>query len=321
MVCSIRLCCCTFVAVLFSIVLPANGQDGAATERLYAILDAEWERTLRESPTFASSLGDRRFNDEWPDMSLEAIERRHAAQQAVLKQLADIDAQQLSPADQLNYTLFRKQYETDIAGHRFQWYQVPLNQREGIQDENSLSDSLPFTKVKDYDDWIARCRAIPLYIDQTIALMRAGMQSGMLQPKIVMQRVSPQIARQIVNTPEESLYFKPFRSFPDDIPQAEQVRITRDAKQAIGEYVVPAYQKFAEFFDKEYYPACFDEVGAWQMPNGQEFYAHRARLFTTTDLTPRQIHEIGLSEVRRIRGEMEAIVKQVGFKGTFKEFL
>ena len=121
--------------------------------------------------------------------------------------------------------------------------------------------------------------------------------------------------------PQQSLYFKPLKKFPKDIPAGEQERLKKEAAAAIQERVIPAYRKFARFFDEEYFPACYGEVGAWQLPRGQELYALRAGHFTTTNLTPDEIHAIGLKEVARIRAEMEAIVKQVGFQGTFQEFL
>ncbi len=291
------------------------------SDKLQSIFDAEWEWTLRESPTFASSLGDPRYNAKWPNLSLEAIRRRHDHRIAVLKQLDAIDQNSLTSSDRLNYILFRKQYENDVEAYPYGWHLFPLNQREGIQDANSLADSLRFDSVQAYEDWLARLRVFPEYMDQTIALMREGIRTGHVHAKVVMDRVPNQIKRQIVDDPSASLFFKPFRSFPDDIPEAEQNRLAGEAKSAIAEDVVPAFERMQSFFNKEYLPACYERVGFWQIENGREFYALRARHFTTTDLTPDEIHNIGQSEVRRIREEMHKIIKQVGFSGTFKEFL
>jgi prolyl oligopeptidase len=136
-----------------------------------------------------------------------------------------------------------------------------------------------------------------------------------------MKRLPDQIKKQIVADPEQSLYFKPLKKFPDSIEPGERERLQAAAREAIANQVVPAYRRFAEFFEATYYPACYDEVGAWQMPRGREFYALRARQFTTTKLTPDEIHELGLKEVKRIRGEMEKVIAQVKFKGTFPQFL
>jgi prolyl oligopeptidase len=141
-----------------------------------------------------------------------------------------------------------------------------------------------------------------------------------VQPQIVMQRVPAQIRRQIVDDPTQSLFYKPFKSFPASIAKADQERLQKEAQDAIREHIVPSYKKFAEFFDKEYFPHCFTSVGAWQLPQGDKFYAHCARSFTTTSLTPDEIHEIGLKEVARIRAEMERIKEKVKFQGSLLEF-
>ena len=296
--------------------------EPSASERLHDLFDAEWQWTMRENPTWASSLGNLRYNDRWPDVSLDAIERRHAHRQEVLRHLDGIDVAQLDAADRVNYRLFRREYEQDVEGHEFRSFLAPLTMRDGIQDESTLADSLRFTRVKDFEDWIARLRSFPTYMDQTLALMREGVRTGVLHPQIVMQRVPAQIRKQIVEDPAESLYYKPFREFSgDEIDAATQERLRSEARQAIAERVVPAYREMLEFFEAEYLPASYEQVGVWQRPQGEKLYAFEARRFTTTDLTPEQIHQIGLKEVARIRAEMEEIVREVGWQGTFREFL
>jgi len=299
----------------------AHSESKSAGERLHAIFDAEWQWSMENHPTWASQMGDLRYNDRWPDVSPADIEKRHAHRQEVLGQLDRIDRKALSEADEINYRLFRREYEVEIEEHPFGWHLVPLTQRDGIQDANSLADSLRFERVGDYRDWIARLRALPVYMDQTIALMREGIDARIVHPKVVMKRVPPQIERQIVEDPAESLFFKPFRTFPDSIGPEERGRLVAAARAAIAEEVVPAYRRLLGFFDGEYLPACFDAVGIWQMPRGRDLYALKAREFTTTDLTPEEIHEIGLKEVKRIRAEMEKVIERVEWKGTFAEFL
>jgi len=314
-----RLSC--YFAGLLVIAMAARAEDAAVTKQFQDLLASEWEYGLKESPTFASHLGDKRYNDRWPDVSLAAIERRHEHRKQTLAALAKLDKQQLSPADQLNYQLFQKDVAEEVEGFQYRWYLVPLDQRNGIQTENELADSLPFRMVKDYEDWIARLKAFPTYLRQTTDLMRMGIRERIVQPKIVMRRVTEQIKKQIVSDPIESLYYKPLKSFPAEIAAADQERLRNAAQSAIREHLIPAHRQFAEFFEKEYYPACYDEVGVWQAPRGQELYAFRARQFTTTSKTPEEIHAIGLAEVARIRGEMESIVKKVDFQGSFAEFL
>src|SRR5262249_31296721 len=154
------------------------------------------------------------------------FERRHAHRQKVLAKLEAIDPDALPPDERLNYRLFRRQYEIDVEEYPFQWHLIPLNQREGIQDAGSLADVLQFTAAKDYEDWLTRMRAFPEYMDQTIELMRSGLERRMLLPKVIMARLPGQIRRQIVDDPERSLFFKPFRNFPADIGKSEQGRLT-----------------------------------------------------------------------------------------------
>lgn len=313
---------CGFILLLlsFSIVAFAQASQENAGKRLHQLFDAEWNYTLEHSPEFASELGDRRWNDRWSDQSLEEHARRNQHDQQVLQQVAAIDRSQLSAADQLNYDLFKKDYEMSVAGYKFRRFLVPLNQRGGIQTQDELADSLRFQTLKDYEDWIARLRSFPTLMDQTIALMGEGIKERMVHPKVIMERLPAQIDKQIVSDPAKSGFYKPFEHFSREISAADQQRLSTEAKQAIEQQVVPAYRKFKEFFVKDYLPACFDQVGVWQVPHGDELYAYEVRRYTTTNLTPDQVHEIGLKEVARIRAEMEKIREQTGFKGTREEF-
>ena len=309
---------CVLSLVLLQI--PAIAQSQSPTERLHKLFETEWQVQLKEFPTMASYLGDQRYNDRWPDMSLLAISKSNEHERALLVQLLEIDSSKLSPADQLNLDLFRRQLEVDLEEFPFQWHLVPLNQREGIQDENSLADAIAFHTVNDYEDWLARLNAFSVYMDQTIALMRAGVEAKMVQPQIVMKRVPAQIKRQIVEEPSTSLFYKPFKSFPQDIEPSDRDRLQREAQAAIREKIVPAFRKFLGFFEREYFPACLKDVGASRLPRGQDFYSFLARKHTTTKLSPHEIHEIGLTEVKRIRNEMEQIKLHVGFTGSLNEF-
>lgn len=289
-------------------------------QKLHAIFDADWEHAMETSPTWASQLGDRRWNDRWPDLSLSVIEREHARDVQMLEKLDAIQRDALPAADKLNYDMFRLNYEQAVAGFRFGRYLIPLDQRNGIQTEDELGDSLRFETVKDYEDWIVRLRTFGVYMDQTIALMQEGVKRGMVQPKVTMQRLPAQIEKQIVAQPEQSSFFKPLLHFAAGIGAADQARLTTAAKAAIAQSVLPAFQRFQKFFTSEYLPVCLDGIGAWRLPEGEALYEFVARSYTTTPLTPKQIHEIGLTEVTRIRGEMEKIKTKAGFTGTLPEF-
>lgn len=294
--------------------------EASPAARLHALFDTDWDYWQAEEPTWASHLGDKRYNDRWPDVSLAAQQRRSAHRAEMLLLVEAIDPAALSESDRLNRALFLRRLRLQLEGEKFRDYLMPLDMRGGIQDESSVADGIAFDEARDYEQWLARLRALPVYIEQTIGLMREGMRAKIVQPEIVMRRVPAQIRRQIVDTPEQSLYFKPFKTFPPTVSHADQQRLVHEAQTAISRQVVPAYRGFLKFFEDEYLPSCWQGVGAWQLPEGQEYYAHCARNFTTTTLTPQEIHEIGIREVARIRAEMEQIRERVGFRGTLTEF-
>ena len=327
-----RITCCflIFVAVAAIAFQPPGGTVGAvggssiiqgdAAARLRQLFAAEWDYEMEQNPTRASSLGDRRWNNRWADVSMAAITARHEHNRQVLARLKAINRSRLSAADQLNYDLFQKEYESRIEENAYRWHLVPINQRGGIQTANELADALRFETVKDYEDWLGRMTSFPTYMDQTMELMREGMREKMLLPKVVMQRVPAQIDKQIVDDPRSSLFYVPFKRIPQSIPAADRERLERAAREAIEAMIVPAFRRFKEFFTKEYLPASFNEVGAWQMRDGEKMYAFFTRKYTTTSMTPLEVHAIGLREVARIRGEMQVIMTKVGFKGSLQEF-
>ena len=293
---------------------------GDAGKTLHDLLDREWEWSLQQSPSWASSIGDRRWNDRWEDLSIETITAQHEHQVKLMSEVSAIDRSALSAADQLNLDLYKRDLQTQLDGWPFHLHLMPITQRDGIQLADELADSLRFETVKDYEDWIGRIERFPVMMEQTIALMRQGIKERIVQPKIVMQRVPAQIDRQINPKPEDHPFFKPFAKFALGIAEADRERLRTKALQSVQDHVVPAYKQFKTFFTTEYLPACFDEVGAWQMPNGHDCYAHLASKFTTTQLTPQQIHDIGQAEVKRIMGEMEEVKQRATFAGSMPEF-
>lgn len=311
------------VAALFVSGCASTGQSGgnAEVEKLHALFEDAWQRDLRESPTYASYLGDKRYNDQWGDLSEAAMQASHEADIATLARLEQIDRSALPENEQLNFDLFKREYGDRIENFRHGVHLIPLNQRGGIQTTDEMTRVLPFTSVKEYEDWLTRLNTFDDYMDQTIALMKRGIDAGRTQPRIINERILPQIEAQLVESPDKSGFYKPFKQFPEDIDDAEQERLRQSARAAIAQSVIPAFEKMAEFFRNEYLPASRPAVGIGSTPNGKAYYAMRARQYTTTDLTPDEIHQIGLNEVARIRAEMNKIIEQVEFKGTFNEFL
>lgn len=300
------------------------GDDAAsarAVEQLHALFESEWERAMRENPVQASLLGYREHNDKLQDRSLEAIRASHRADREALARLKAIDRSALPPAEQLNYDLFQWQVEDEIEGFKYKGWLMPLNQRGGIQTFDETQAQLRLATAADYRDWISRLSAFGSYTDQTIALMQKGIEEGMVMPRVVMERIPDQIARHVVEDVEKSPFYAPFEGRPEAIAESEWAGIREQGLAAIEEVVIPAYERFQTFFNDTYLPACRDSVGAWDLPDGREYYEYLARSYTTTDMTPKEIHEIGLREVTRIREEMRAIIEEVGFEGSFGEFL
>ena len=296
------------------------GSRPAAQGALYGLFEEAWELDMQDNPVWASMLGDRRFNRAWGELSAASFERRRMANAAILKRLDSIDQESLSPQDQINFLLFDQAYESRMAEAEHPTHLMPISQRGGIQTLDEIGDRLRLETVQDFDDWLARLAQIDQLMQQTIALMKEGMASGYVPPKITMSRVPGQIAKQLVSTAEESLFFKPFEILPNSIAPAQQARLQSEARSIINETVIPAYQTLEKFFNEEYLPACRDSIGASDLPNGAAFYEYRVRRYTTTDMTPEEVHQVGLTEVQRIRNEMMAVKAAVGFEGSLDAF-
>jgi len=301
--------------------LAVAAPDPAAGKALHALFDSDWERQLKESPVGASYLGDPRYNDRWADLSPAAIEASKQAVRDSRVQLLAIDRAALSEADQLNYDIYLRQLDDQIAGYAFPTEFMPVSHQGGVHSiADSLQQALRFEGEKDYADWIARLHAYGVYMDQTIALMRQGMASGWTPPKAIMVRVPAQIAAQIVARPEDSSYYAPFVTMSSNVSAADQAKLRAQASTAITATVMPALKRFQVFFNDQYLPAARSSAAAGDLPNGKAYYDYLARYYTTTDMGAAQIHEIGLKEVARIRAEMEKIRVEVGFKGDLPAF-
>ncbi|QSQ27527.1 DUF885 domain-containing protein [Pyxidicoccus parkwayensis] len=307
----------------------AAKQSDTATA-LHALIQREWQYQLEHSPTYASVSGDRRWNDRWDDLGLEAIEADHQHNLQVVAQVKKLDRKKLSAEDQLNQDLFLRDYEQWVEEHHFKTYLMPSNhlgsmpegikQPPGVQTAYQFADTLRFETVKDYEDWVARLQRFGTYVDQVIALMREGLREGRVHPQAVVKRMPPQVEKQLVDAPEKSAFHGPFTRFPASIPAAEQQRLAAAGRAAIAEVVLPALKRYHRFLVEEYAPKSPEQVGIWQLPEGEALYAFLARRFTTTSLTPDEIHALGLSEVKRIRAEMEAVKAKAGFKGSLADF-
>jgi len=310
-----------WIALLSLSLSYAVGAQADATSDFQALLDEHWEWTLANSPVMASMMGDRRYNQEWGDNSPSAIEQDHVETQAFLRRVYTIDRNALSADDQLNYELFRRQLQDEVDEFQFEGYLLPFDHQGGIQNLDIMASRLSFRSVADYDDWIARLGKIDEVIDQVIDLAERGRKKGLVAPAILMQRMPDQIAGQLVEFASDSPFFRPFADLPESFSAADRERLRAAATDVIEDTVIPAYSKLDKYFDRKYLPAARDSIGLSALPNGSAWYEHQARSYTTTRLSPDEIHRIGLDEVKRIRDEMQEVIREVEFEGSFQEFL
>ena len=306
---------------VFSSALVAAEAEMNETEKLQTFFEEEWEYGLKENPIKATLLGDLRYNDRLGDSSIAAIERRQRHGVEALRQLESIDRSKLADSDKLNYDLYLENLTLRIEGHRFPWYLTPINQMGGVQQgPPNVVRSLPFRNAKHYEDYLSRLSQLPAVVDQTIERMQEGLKQRITPPKITLRAVAEQIQAQIVSKVEESPFYRPFKNFPETVPLSEQERLSAAGKEAIEQSILPAYQKLHDFWVSEYYPNTRETIGLSSLPNGEQWYAFGVKVSTTTNLLPKEIHEIGLREVKRIRAEMDKIIKGSGFEGTREEF-
>lgn len=308
------------LVALSAVIACAPAPD--ARDELYALFDEDWAARLVESPQFATSVGDHSRNDELADMSLEAIERRVEQRRDLLRRFEGIDVSGLSAADRINARMFERQLRSSVQGFEFGGYQMPLNADSGFHMGFArMHRPMPFQTPDHYDDYIARMRAIPAYFEQQQGHMRAGIERGFTLPRVTLEGYEDTISAHIVDDPQDSAFWAPFEEVPASVGEMDRERILTDAEAAITDAVVPAYQGFYDFFVGEYLPGARDTIGASDLPDGQAYYADQVRWFTTLDVTPQEVHEIGLSEVARIRDEMEEVIRETGFEGSYAEFL
>ncbi len=321
-----RLLPTTFLLILAFSAAAASAQTEAAELNTNAVFEQlladEWEARLESSPLFATYAGDHRANDRLDDVSEAATLREAERDRGFLGRLDAIERGALTAANRLSYDLFRVLLENRLGEIEHHAYLIPITNRDGFHVRAArLPQSVPLSTVADYDNYIARLRALPKYFRQHMDLLRRGIELGMVLPRVVLEGFSETIAAHVVDDPAESVFYAPFEDLPPSIHEATAERLTSDGRAAIRDAAVPAFREFLDFFDHVYLPACRDTIGAADLPGGRAFYEHRVRRDTTLDVSPEEVHEIGLAEVARIRGEMEAILEEVAFEGDFAAFL
>jgi uncharacterized protein (DUF885 family) len=296
--------------------------DADAKKRLDALLAEVWEQGLVENPLLATATGDHRFDGRLPSMTMADIERRAGQSGQFLDRLLTIDRAGLAPADRISYRMLELQLRDDLAGHHFGEWRIPLTSDSGFHTEIALLPrEVPLATVRDYEDYVARLRAIPAYFDQHVALLREGLRTGFTVPRVVLEGYDVTIRTHAVAEPEKSVFWAPFEAIPSGIATPERERLRAAGRAAIAEAVLPAYRSLLDFFTGEYLPGARTTTAAADLPNGRAYYEWLVRRYTTLDTTADEVHAIGLREVERIHGEMLDVVRQVGFEGDFPAFL
>lgn len=300
-------------------------QPSAAERELDRIVAQYFEDLLELNPTFASQIGDYRYNDrfannigpQWLADSL-AMERRY------LDALQRIDPAMLTPRARLTYDIFKSARVRDINGFKFPNHLLPLDQFSNAAADFAVmgagSGAHPFAKGEDYETFLKRIDGFVVWSDQAIVNMREGVRTGVVQSRPVMLKVVPQLEALIVDDPEKSVFWQPLGSFPDSITAAERATLSAAYRDAITNKLMPAYRKLLEFTQREYLPATRTTVGWSALPQGREWYAQFVAVYTTTSMSPDAIHDLGVAEVARIEREMNEVRERVGFKGDLKAF-
>jgi uncharacterized protein (DUF885 family) len=299
---------------------PAAAADEAA--RLHDLFNREWELRLKEDPTFATTVGRHEYDDRLPSVTPEDLARRAAAAKGFLAELAAIDRSRLSGDDAVNYDIFHDQLQDGLTSWELGEDQMPFNADSGFHSEFSrLPEVVPLATVKDYENYISRLRAWPRHVEQQIGEMRLGLQRGFTVPRAVLDGYESTITAHVVDDPTKSVFWKPFTRFPSSLSETDRERLRQEGRQAVTEGAVAGYRTFLDFYRKEYLPHTRTTLAAQDMPNGRAFYAQQIRHYTTLDLSPEEIHKIGLAEVDRISREMNEVMKQTGFQGDFAAFV
>ncbi|MFC4764182.1 DUF885 domain-containing protein [Dyella koreensis] len=303
---------------------PAQADVATRVKALNALLAEQWQHSLENAPEFATILGDLRYNDRWSDTSLAHVAAERKVTEGFLKRFEAIDTTGFSEEDKLNQQLMVRQLKDNLRGVDLKLYEMPLEQMSGIHLQlPGFVSSIPFDTTKQYEDYLARLRAIPQVLERATAVARQGMKDGMMPPRYLLEKVVVQIDNIAKPAGEENAFAEPLKHFPDAVPQADRKRLHDAIVAAIDNDVRPAYRKLGEFVAKDYAPHGRTQPGIWQLPNGDAIYRYDVEQMTTTKESPEHIHELGLAEVKRIEAEMTAIAKAQGYKdlASFREAL
>ncbi|HTO88569.1 MAG TPA: DUF885 family protein [Thermoanaerobaculia bacterium] len=302
------------LAISAGAATPPAGDVEARRKAFQSLLAEQWEYTLSHSPEFASILGDKRWNDKVSDFSQKAIDDDLAKTREFLGRFEAIDPTGFPDQEALTRTLLVRAFKEELDNAHFKNWEMPVSQIGGIHlGAAQLVTLLPFDSVKDYDDYIARLKQLPKMFDDTAIQMRKGMADGLMPPRFLLEKVSVQCERIAEQKPEETPFAQPLEKMPKSFSDSDRTRLRESMLSAIVHSVLPAYAKFAAFVKEEYAPRGRSEPGMWSLPDGAARYAAAVKTQTTTDLTPEQIHQIGLEQVALLEKQMLEIARKLGY--------
>ena len=305
-----------------SLAVAQPAAPAGADQRFQQIYEREWKWRQEQTGSADEDTDTSGDKTRLPDVGADAQQARLKVWEQVLRDLDGIDARQLSPDNRINLAIYRPQVQ-DLADEvRLRAYEMPFNSDSSFWSNLSFMARRPMHTAADYRAYAARLRDVPRYFDQQTDNMRAGLSRGFSVPRAVLDGREVSIATVAdLKDPEQSTFYAPYKKMPAGIPAAEQQALRAEARAAIAEALVPAFGKLLAFFRDEYVPRARTTLAAEAMPGGEDFYRQQIRKYTTLELSPQEIHDIGLAEVARIRAEMQDVIAQTGFKGTFAEFL
>ena len=314
----------SFSLFLLLVVALNSIQTFAQPDRrqLEELLADYWSYTLQESPTLATRAGVNDFNHLLPQVSPVDQARKLRSEEAFQERLNSIDRDSLNRDNQVNYDLLDWELGRSIDGMRLNTSRIPFNTFSSFfSGALRASFGINMNTEEDYRDYIARIEEFPRYFNENIENMRQGMRDGFVLPKIIIGGVLPTVQAQVYDNPDDSSLADPILDINERLPEAVRTQIINDTRSAIQTYAIPSFRQLVTFLEEEYYPAAMEGIAATDLENGEEYYSHQIRVYTTrTDLTADDIHEIGLSEVTRIRSEMDVLIEESGFEGSFGEF-
>ncbi|RLQ22623.1 DUF885 family protein [Seongchinamella sediminis] len=297
----------------------ARASDSADLHRL---LDEHWARAQQEQVFFRTDPDAYRPDGKLAQVDAAARERRRAFNEQMLRRLAEIDLDALGGQDRISYQLFRYERQTERESYEYRDHLFPITSLFGYHSYFAAAPAnMAFAELVDYQRYLVSLEDFPRYNREHIALLQQAVDKGYTHYCAAITGYEQSIAELIVSDPRQSSLYQPFTRIPATVPEEQRQQLRQRGVQLVDDAVIPAYRELYAFFTDVYLPNCRQAVGIGSLPGGDAYYAYLLRFFTTTDMSPRQIHELGLAETRRIRAEMAAIIEQVGFAGSFSEFL